>query len=70
MDIASPEDEVACEASQPHMSVQQSSTCCASHSITCIQSTIFYFHTFSLQAAINDRVQSVSVQPLSTDLVS
>ena len=35
-----------------------------------VQSTVFYFHTFSLQAAINDRVQSASVQPVSTDLVS
>ena len=41
--------------------------CCASHSITC--TIYFYFHTFSLQAAINDRVQSASVQSVSTDLV-
>jgi len=40
--------------------------CYASH----VQSAIFYFHTFSLQAAINGRVQSASVQPVSTDLVS
>jgi len=45
--------------------------CCAMRLIVLhVQSTIFYFHTFILQAAINDRVQSASVQPLSTDLVS